>query len=121
MNAPMPRIPSLVEQIALAFVPPVSQKKRFNPRPAGVIRHGSSNHLVLTFLLESPGFKTEAQIRWHTGLPHSKVSWACLYLRRNGLVEALPDHARCARYCKYRATDAGRNFTNVAKGSYEHE
>lgn len=105
----------------MAFVPPVPEQKRFNPRPTGVIRQGLSRETVLVFLRTTPGFKTEAQIRWKTGLSHSKVSWALLYLRRNGLVEAMQDTTRNSRYCKYRATEAGRNFTLIAKGSYEHE
>lgn len=115
----MPRIPSLVEQIALAFVPPAPTQKRFNPRPPGVIRKGSASEAVLLFLASSPGFKTEAQIRWQTDLRHSKVSWACLYLRQIGAIRGVSDSTRSNRYLKYCATDIGREHVKRLQGETE--
>lgn len=88
------------------FHGPVSEHKseRFNPRPPGVIREGSASDAVLKFLIEAGGFKTEAQILWKVRRSHSAVSWACLYLLRQGLIEARPDVLRNSRYKKYRAT-----------------
>lgn len=70
-----------------------------------MIRKGSASEAVLQFLLSSPGFKTEAQIQWKTGLSHSKVSWACLYLRRINAIRGVPDTTRCSRYLKYCAIE----------------
>jgi hypothetical protein len=97
-------IPTLFEQLSSAAVQSVPAAKRFNPRPPGVIRSGSASDVVLKFLQESSGFKTEAQIRWKTGLNHAKVSWALLFLRSNGFVDAVPDEIRCGRFLRYRAT-----------------
>jgi hypothetical protein len=76
---------------------------RFNPRPAGVIRAGSASDAVLKYLQENGGFRTECQMLWATKRSHSAISWACLYLIRQGLIEARPDTARNSRYLKYRA------------------
>lgn len=75
---------------------------RFNPRPPGVIREGSASDAVLKILAESPGFKTEAQLMWITKRSHSAISWACLFLKRHGLIEERPDTTRNSRYLKYR-------------------
>ena len=93
---------SLVWQLAM-FPPPCSKAVRFNPRPPGVIREGSTSDLVLKFLCESGGFKTECQILWKVRRSHSAVSWSLLYLIRQGLVESRPDVVRSSRYKKYRA------------------
>ena len=81
----------------------VSKPVRFNPRPAGVIREGSTSDLVLKYLCESGGFKTECQILWKVRRSHSAVSWSLLYLQRQGLVEGRRDPTRNSRYLKYRA------------------
>lgn len=87
-----------------ARIPPVEAKPvRFNPRPPGVIREGSTSDLVLKYLCEAGGFKTECQILWKVRRSHSAVSWSLLYLIRQGLVEARPDAVRSSRYKKYRA------------------
>lgn len=97
-------IPTLFEQLQGASSQPATlPKKRFNPRPAGVIRNGSASDQVLATLLEHGGLNTEAQIRWKTGLNHTKASWALLYLRRNGFVTAVRDGTRCGRNLRYRA------------------
>ena len=97
-----PPVLSLAWQLALI---PASERKpiRFNPRPAGVIREGSASDAVLKFLRESCGYRTEAQMLWKTQRSHSAVSWALLYLIRQGLVESRGDATRSTRYKKYRA------------------
>lgn len=93
----------------LAHFPPIGQEKkpdRFNPRPAGVIREGSTSDVVLQVLKECGGFRTEAQLIWITKRSHSAVSWALIYLIRLGLVESRPDTVRSSRYKKYRAARA---------------
>ena len=98
---------SLAWQLA-HFPPMVPEKKvdRFNPRPAGVIREGSTSDVVLQALTECGGFRTEAQLIWITKRSHSAISWALIYLIRLGLVEARPDTVRNSRYQKYRAVMA---------------
>ena len=100
--ADVPVIFSLGHQL-LSIPAPVPQRERFNPRPSGVIRDGSASDAVLQFLRVAGGFKTEAQIIWKVGRSHAAISWALLYLRRQGLVEARPDLTRSSRYKKYRA------------------
>ena len=59
---------------------------------------------VMAFLLSSQSeFRRQHEVREATGLDHSAVCWALLLLRRNGLVDAVPDSARNARYFRYRA------------------
>ena len=96
---------SLAWQLSM-FPPPCSKAVRFNPRPPGVIREGSTSDLVLKFLRESGGFKTECQILWKVRRSHSAVSWSLLYLQRQGLVEGRCDPTRNSRYLKYRAARA---------------
>ena len=76
--------------------------KRFNPRPPGVIQEGSATEAVLSFLTESPGLKTEAQIVWATKRTHSAVSWALLRLRSWHKIDAVEDPSRNSRYFRYR-------------------
>jgi hypothetical protein len=104
----MPEECTAVPVLSLAWqlfqVPGVEPRVvRFNPRPPGVIREGSASDAVLKCLQESGGFKTECQLLWATKRSHSAISWACLYLIRQGLIEARPDTARNSRYLKYRA------------------
>ena len=75
---------------------------RFNPRPPGAIIEGSASDDVLKFMRSSPGMKTEAQMRWATKRSHSAISWALLYLARQGLIESRLDPLRNSRYRKYR-------------------
>lgn len=76
---------------------------RFNPRPAGVIREGSASDTVLKYLRASQGFRNESQIIFATKRSHSAVSWALLYLARQGLIESAPEIHRNIRYRRYRA------------------
>ena len=76
---------------------------RHNPRPAGVIQPGSASDAVLSILSESPGrFFTCEQLIRATGRSHAAVSFALLYLRDQGRIEAFPDAARNPRYMRYR-------------------
>lgn len=76
-------------------------KPRFNPKPPGVIREGSASEAVLMCLMAAPGFRTEGQLVFATGRSRAAISWALLYLQRLGLVKAVPDAARNARYKRY--------------------
>ena len=93
---------SLAAQLS-SLPAPAAPVRRFNPRPAGVIREGSTSEAILAYLREVPGFKTEAQIIWKTRRSHSAVSVALLYLIRQGLIESRPDPTRSTRYKRYRA------------------
>ena len=76
---------------------------RFNPRPPGVIQPGSASEAVLKVLNEQPGrFYTCQQLMQKTGKSHAAVSWACIYLRDQGLVQAVSDGARNPRFLRYR-------------------
>lgn len=76
---------------------------RYNPRPAGVIQPGSASDAVLSILSESPGrFFTCEQLIRATGRSHAAVSFALLYLRDQGRIEAFPDAARNPRFLRYR-------------------
>lgn len=76
---------------------------RFNPRPAGVIRDGSATDLVLAFLRAHPGrYFTNGQLIDATGRSHAAVSWACIYLRQQGLIDSVADESRNPKYMRYR-------------------
>ena len=76
---------------------------RYNPRPPGVIQPGSASEAVLQVLREQPGrFFTCQQLIEKTGKSHAAVSWACIYLRDQGLVQAVTDGARNPRFLRYR-------------------
>jgi hypothetical protein len=76
---------------------------RFNPRPPGVIQPGSTSEAVLQILGSSPGrFFTAQQLIQETGRTHAAVSFALLYLRDQGRIEAYPDAARNPRFLRYR-------------------
>ena len=76
---------------------------RFNPRPPGVIQPGSASDAVLSILSESPGrFFTCEQLIRATGRSRAALSFALLYLRDQGRIEAFPDAARNPRFLRYR-------------------
>lgn len=78
--------------------------RRFNPKPRGVVQHGSATDAVLRFLTERSGvFFTHAQIVAHTSRTVKAVDWALIFLRDQGLIEAVPDAQRNPRYRRYRA------------------
>jgi hypothetical protein len=80
------------------------QIPRYNPRPAGVIRPGSATDRVLAIFQANPKqWLSHANLAWHTGLSHKPMSWALIYLQRQGLIEASTgDDERNSRYCRYR-------------------
>lgn len=76
---------------------------RYNPRPAGVIQPGSASEAVLKIVSENPGrFFTCEQLIRATGRTHAAVSFALMYLRDHGRIEAFPDAARNPRFLRYR-------------------
>lgn len=76
---------------------------RYNPRPAGVIRDGSASHVILAYLATRPARLVScAELITGTGRTHAAVSWALVYLRSIGSIEAYEDGARNPRYLKYR-------------------
>ena len=82
---------------------------RYNPRPPGVIQPGSASDLILRILSESPGrFFTCEQLIKETGRSHAAVSFALLYLRDQGLIEAFPDAARNTRFLRYRIKEGDK-------------
>lgn len=58
---------------------------------------------VMAFLSSQSEYRRQHEVREATGLAHSAVCWALLLLRKHGLVDAVPDSARNARYLRYRA------------------
>ena len=76
---------------------------RYNPRPPGVIQPGGASEAVLQILSATPGrFFTAQQLIQATGRSHAAVSFALLYLRDQGRIEAFPDTARNPRFLRYR-------------------
>lgn len=78
--------------------------ERYNPNPAGTIHRGSAAFRILECLRQEAGWRTEAQIRWRTGLSHSQTSFALNSLERHGKVQSIPDASRNTRYKRWRAT-----------------
>lgn len=58
---------------------------------------------VLEFLAAQQEYKRQHEVREGTGLRHSAACWALLLLRKHGLVDAVPDGNRNARYLRYKA------------------
>lgn len=76
---------------------------RFNPRPPGVLQGGAAEQ-VLRVLQDNPTrYFTCEDLRKRTGRTHAAVSWALLYLRRNGWIEACTD-SRNEKWNRYRIT-----------------
>ena len=71
-------------------------------RTAGRMRSPLA-HLVLAYLCGQHEYLRQHEIREGTGLRHSAVCWALLYLRTHGFVDVVPDSARNPRYLRYRA------------------
>lgn len=77
--------------------------RRNNPRPQGVIRHGSGTDVLLRFLRRNPGrwfFHSELVLA--LGRSKGEIDWALLYLVREGAVESrlteLPARKPVLRY-----------------------
>lgn len=78
---------------------------RFNPTPPGVIRKGSATDAVLSLMVARPDvFLTHGQITAATARSKTAVDWALIFLRSEGLVDAVPDHARNVRFRRYCVT-----------------
>lgn len=97
-----PRLAALVEQL-LAATSHQERRKPPNPCPPGVPVPGRTTDLVLCYLREHGGFRSESQIAWALQRSHSATSHALLFLVRNRLVVAVPDMTRNPRYRRYRA------------------
>ncbi len=77
---------------------------RYNPRPSGVIRNGSSTHLVLELLQGNQDrYFNHAAITWQTKCTAKAVNWALLFLKSQGLIECGSD-PRNERYARYKFT-----------------
>jgi hypothetical protein len=72
-----------------------------NPNPLGTIHNGSATDDVMRYLQSQIGFRTEAQIMWHTRRSHSAISWAILALFRAKRIRRMPDSCRNSRYFRY--------------------
>ena len=71
----------------LVAVPAAAPVLRFNPRPAGVIRHGSATAIVLQFLRARPLLWTgHHAIVTGTNCTEKAIDWALIYLRRLELI-----------------------------------
>lgn len=85
-----------------------AEPARFNPRPAGVMRPGSTTEAVLRYLQGRPGraWITRQQIVVATSRSGKAVDWALIFLRSLDLVEASQDpEPHRSRYLRYRATE----------------
>lgn len=92
---------SFLKQLATATHKPTEVRKRFNPRPPGVIRKGSASDQILSLLRGAGGFHTEQSIRAATGLTHSQASWSLFYLSEHGFIRKVPDTTRGSAFCRY--------------------
>ena len=76
---------------------------KYNPRPPGTIREGSTTQAVLVFLNAHPRrFFTHREIVAQTGRTAKSVDFALLYLHAIGFIERTPDPTRNSRYLRYR-------------------
>lgn len=93
----------------LVTAKPGPTPERYNPRPPGVIQHGSVTHAVLLFLTANRGKRFHSfQIIHSIGCTEKAASWAFLYLRREGLVEVCPD-PRNPRFMLYGANEKAKS------------
>ncbi len=68
------------------------QQPPFNPRPAGQLVDGSASSIVLRFLQGHPRVSFRyAELLKHTGCTPSALVWACSFLVKQGMIDALPD------------------------------
>lgn len=69
-----------------------AQRAAFNPRPPGQIVEGSASSIVLRFLQGHPRVSFRyAELLKHTGCTPSALVWACSFLVKQGMIDALPD------------------------------
>lgn len=91
----------VARHLQLKFSEPTSQP-RFNPRPPGVIRPGSSTDAVLAFLTQHPDrLFTCFELCKHTGFSIKAVNHACQYLQGRKKITHCED-PRNPRYYRYR-------------------
>jgi hypothetical protein len=77
-------------------------KPQFNPRPPGQLVDGSASDVVLKFLQKHRGVSFRyAELLKHTGCTPSALIWACSYLARQGMIEAMPDAMSGRRRFRY--------------------
>lgn len=98
---PPPVLQALVEQVLASAPSPLIKPPRFNPRPPGVIRPGSTTDAVIRHLRAHGGFQSHCQIVWATKRSGKAVDWALLFLRSQKLVRAVEDTSRNSRYLRY--------------------
>lgn len=82
-----------------------AEPMRFNPRPAGVMRPGSTTEAVHRYLDERPGrgWVTRQSIVVATGRSPKAVDWALIFLRTINRIEASQDpEPHRSRYLRYR-------------------
>lgn len=101
-----------------AATPIAATKKRVstpNPRPAGVIRHGSATHAVLQLLRDNPAKKYSCfGLCRDTGNTIKAVNHACLYLRRMKIVDTYGD-PRSTSYLTYSISRTGNVTAKVSQ------
>lgn len=83
---------------------------RYNPRPAGVIRPGSSTEVVLAMLSKRRVWMNFAQVLAQTGCTKAGADFALRYLLSQKHIEATSDESRNYRYQRYRATEEGIRY-----------
>ena len=96
----MPDVFSMTRQLSF-LADDRSAYQRNNPNPSGTIHQGSATDEVREYLQSQTGFRTEAQIMWHTRRSHSAISWAILALFRAKRIRRVPDSCRNSRYFRY--------------------
>jgi DNA-binding transcriptional ArsR family regulator len=79
------------------------KKPTLNRRMPGVPRDYGSSLAVLKYLRETGGYRMACEIKSQTNRSRAAVSYALIFLRRVGLIEAVPDVVRNSRYLRYRS------------------
>lgn len=82
----------------------VAEPTRFNPRPAGLMLHGSTTHAIHEWLSTrnpSTAWWPKHAIAAGTGRNYKTLDWGLLYLLHIGAIERCADYRHC-RYMKYR-------------------
>lgn len=85
--------------------------RRYNPRPPLLIHEGSATEAVLLFLVANPArFYTHDEIRRSVVRTKNAIDAALIFLRDNGLAEAVPRDPRNPRYLRYRASACAKTM-----------
>ena len=99
----------MAAQAQRASAPATPGRPPFNPRPPGQLVEGSASDIVLRFLRQHRGVSFRyAELLKHTGCTPSALVWACSFLVKQGMIDALPDAMSGRRRFRY-------TFTNVAR------